>query len=93
MRHRYTPLGEDQLDVTQAEAEEVIQPHRVPDDLGREAIAGVGGGLWRHPASFAQAIRSGQPSSTWQYPAGEYRIARTKAFPIWQQGTCAQVAL
>jgi hypothetical protein len=42
------PLGEDQLDVSEAQAEEVIQPDSVADDLGREAVPRVGGGLGRH---------------------------------------------
>jgi hypothetical protein len=45
MRDGDAALGEDQLDVAQAEAEEVVEPYGMPDDLGREAVAGVGGGL------------------------------------------------
>ena len=37
------PLGEDQLDVSEAQAEEVLQPDSVADDLGREAVPRVGG--------------------------------------------------
>jgi|ERR1700722_18035145 hypothetical protein len=32
-------LGQDQLDVAQAEAEEVVQPYDVVDDLSRKAVA------------------------------------------------------
>jgi hypothetical protein len=34
-----------QLHIPQAEAEDMIEPRRMADDLGWEAIAGVGGGL------------------------------------------------
>jgi hypothetical protein len=38
----------DSTDVAEAQAEEVIQPDSVADDLGREAVPRVGGGLGRH---------------------------------------------
>jgi hypothetical protein len=38
----------DSTDVSEAQAEEVIQPDSVADDLGREAVPRVGGGLGRH---------------------------------------------
>jgi hypothetical protein len=42
-----TALCQDQLNVAQAEAEDVIQPDGVADDLGREpmAVVGSGGGV------------------------------------------------
>jgi hypothetical protein len=40
--HGDAPLGEDQLHIPQAEAEHVIEPHRVADDLSREAVPRVG---------------------------------------------------
>jgi hypothetical protein len=67
------PLGQDQLHVAQAQAEDVVEPYCMADDLGREAVAGVGGGLGRHPASIAQPARSGQKPSTWQCLAGGSR--------------------
>ena len=60
----HAPLGQDQLDIAQAEAEHVVQPDGVADDLGREAVPGVAGGVWRHPASLAQPLRSGHGPST-----------------------------
>jgi len=59
VRDRHAALGQDQLDLAQAQAEHVIQPHRVADDLGREAVAGVGRGLGHHPTILAQPLRSG----------------------------------
>jgi hypothetical protein len=59
-----TPLGQDQLHVAQAQAEKVVQPHGMADDLGRETVAGVGGGLWRHRASLDQPPRPGQKPRT-----------------------------
>jgi hypothetical protein len=38
-------FGQDQLHVTQAQAEDVIQPHGMVDDLGRNPMPGIGGGL------------------------------------------------
>jgi hypothetical protein len=55
---RNAPLGQDQLDIAQAEAEDVVQPHGMVDDLGWEPIARIGGGLGRHPASFAHPLPS-----------------------------------
>ena len=53
-------LSQKQLDVTQAAAEQVIQPHSLANDCGREA----GGGSADPPASAArQGCRSdGHPS-------------------------------
>jgi hypothetical protein len=36
-----TPLGQDQLDVAQAQAEQVVEPDGVLDDLDWEAVPGV----------------------------------------------------
>src|SRR5215212_4370852 len=66
--HGHAPLGEDQLHIPQAEAEHVIEPHRVADDLSREAMPGVGGGIGRHPASLAEPSHSGQRPAIWQCP-------------------------
>src|SRR5947209_7885289 len=41
VRHRNPSLGQQVLDVTQAEGEPKIEPNRLANDLGREAIAGV----------------------------------------------------
>jgi len=40
-------LGQDQLDVAQAQAENVIQPYSLADDFGRKAmaVAWIGGGF------------------------------------------------
>ncbi len=53
------PLGQDQLDIAQAQAEDVIKPYRMADDLGRKAVSGVSGELGRHQPSLAQLLRSG----------------------------------
>jgi hypothetical protein len=39
MGDHHAALGQDQLDITQAEAENLVQPHGMTDDLGREAMA------------------------------------------------------
>jgi len=59
--NHHATLGQDQLDVAQTEAEDVIQPHRVADDLSRKAMAVIQAGLWRHPVSFACRRDQRQP--------------------------------
>jgi len=54
MRDHHATLGQDQLDVTQTEAEDVIPLHRVTDDLGRQPMPRVGGRLWRHSVNLAR---------------------------------------
>ena len=54
--HDHASFGEDQLDVPQTEAEDVIQPDGVSDYHGRKAMARIGGGLRRHPGSLAQYL-------------------------------------
>ncbi len=46
----------------------MTEPEGVADDLGREAIPGVGDGFWRHPASLAEPGRSDQRRPSWQCP-------------------------
>jgi hypothetical protein len=46
-------LSQEQLNVPQAEAEHVVEPDGVADDLGWEPIAAVGVG-WRYAASLAR---------------------------------------
>src|SRR3954469_13252552 len=74
------PLGQDQLHIPQAQAEYMVQPYSVADDLGRKAIAGIGGEVGRHPASLARPYRFGQRASTWQCPA---EGARSQERPGW----------
>ncbi len=50
-------LGQQVLDVAVAEREAEVQPHRVPDDLGRELMAGVGD--WWHRPSLRRLPASG----------------------------------
>ena len=52
------PFGEDQLNIPEAQAEDVVEPDGVADDLGWEAVAWEGGGLGRHLAILAQPCRS-----------------------------------
>ena len=42
VRHHDAALRQDQLDVPQAEAEDVIQPDRVADDVRRKSVPGIG---------------------------------------------------
>ena len=47
--------GQDRLDIAQAQAEAVTQPHRVPDHLGRVAEAATRVGSMRHGRKAAMA--------------------------------------
>src|SRR4051794_23678228 len=73
------PLGQDQLHIPQAQAEYMVQPYSVADDLGRKAIAGIGGEVGRHPASLARPYRFGQRASTWQCPRSAWPRAAPSA--------------
>ena len=42
MGHHNAAFGQDQLDVTQAQAEDVIQPHGMADDLNRKPVPVIG---------------------------------------------------
>jgi hypothetical protein len=45
MRDGDAPLRQDQFHIPQAQAEHVIQPHSVADDLRREAVSRISGGV------------------------------------------------
>ena len=54
VRHRYAPLRQDELDVAQAQAEHVVQPDGVADDLGGKPVTGVGDGFWVSSTQLGQ---------------------------------------
>src|SRR4051794_9946227 len=57
--------GEQLLDHPQGEREAEVEPDRVTDDLGREAVAGVGrSGGWRHPGPIAGSPACAQPTTS-----------------------------
>jgi hypothetical protein len=64
VRDHDAPLRQDQLDIAQAQAEDVVEPYGMADHLGREPMAGVGGGVGRHATSLAEPRCSGYPAST-----------------------------
>jgi hypothetical protein len=49
-----TSLSQKQLDIAQAEAEHMIQPDSIVDDLGGEAMAVVRVGWWLHPLTVVR---------------------------------------
>ena len=53
-------LGQQQLDISQAQAEHVVEPYRVADKVCREAVTMVR--VWRllHPRFLAQAVANRQ---------------------------------
>jgi hypothetical protein len=57
-----TALSQEQLDIPQTEAEDVLQPDSVADDLGGEPMTIVRVGLRLHAASLARLRTCGQ---TW----------------------------
>ena len=59
--HDDATLSQDQFDIPQAEAEHVVQPDSVADDLGRKAMAVLGVGLWLHATSLTR-LRAGRQS-------------------------------
>jgi hypothetical protein len=50
--HEHSPLGQDEFDIPQVQAEDMIQPDRVTDHPGREALSAVGGRLGCHLVSL-----------------------------------------
>jgi hypothetical protein len=58
----HAALGQDQLNVTQTEAENMIQPDRVANDLGRKPMPRIGDRLLRHPVTLAQLPATCQPA-------------------------------
>jgi hypothetical protein len=58
VRDAHTPLRQDQFDVPQAQAEDVVGPDRVGDDRGGKPVTAVADGFCGHPTSLAQP-RSG----------------------------------
>jgi MFS family permease len=71
----HAPPSEKQLNVSKAQAEEVIKPDGMPDDLSREAVPRVGGGLGRHRAILARPLRSGQRSLNVTMPSRELGLS------------------
>lgn len=45
VRDHNAALGQDQIDITQAEAENVVESNGMVGDLGREAVTGIGRAL------------------------------------------------
>ena len=66
MGHHDAALGQDQLDVTQALAEDVIPPHGLVDDLGRKPVPRIGRGFECHAVSLSRPSSQRQPRLTWQ---------------------------
>ena len=61
-----TAFCQKRLDIPQAQAEHVIQPHGAADDLGGEAVPVIGRELGRHPDSFTHGRLKHQTWLTWQ---------------------------
>jgi len=54
------------LDIAQAETEDMIQPDRLADDLGRKPVPRIREGLDRHAVSVAHLLLTRQRRLTWQ---------------------------
>ena len=59
-------VDQDKLDVAQAEAEDVIQPDGMADDLGRNPMPRIRGWLGCHDVSLAHLPFKRQQRPTWQ---------------------------
>src|SRR4249920_3768723 len=64
IRDNDATFSQQQLNIPQAEAEHVIQPDRVADDLGRKAVAVVRIGWGFHADSLAGLQQAGQTRLT-----------------------------
>lgn len=53
-----SPLGEKILDISEAQAEAMVNPHRLADDLRREPIAGVSRPSPLHGTSLSVSFAS-----------------------------------
>jgi hypothetical protein len=53
MRHDDSPFGEKILDISEAQAEAMVRPDRVADDLGRKTIARVTRPIALHGVSLS----------------------------------------
>ena len=56
--HDDSPLGEKILDISEAQAEAMVSPDRIADDLGRETIAGVTRPIALHGTSLSVSCPS-----------------------------------
>lgn len=61
MGHHDAAFGQNQFDVTRAQAEDVIQPYGVADDLGRKSVPGLGGKFACHAGSLGRPSSLRQP--------------------------------
>ena len=68
MGHDYAAFAEDQLDVAQAEAEYVMQPDGMTDDLGRKSMPRLRSVLVCHAVGFAWPSLKRHQQGTCQCP-------------------------
>jgi hypothetical protein len=73
--HDDASFGQDQLDVAQAEAEYVIPPDGIADDLGRKPMPRICRGLVGHAVSFACLPLKRHQQLTCQMPLDRHREA------------------
>src|SRR5882724_3063907 len=59
-RHQDATLGQDEFDVPEAEAEQMIQPYGVADDLSLKAMAAIQGCWSGHSSTLARRPASGK---------------------------------
>ena len=59
-----TPFRQQQFDIAETQTEYVVQPNRMADQLGREAVAIVRVGWLSHPAILARAAPASQTRLT-----------------------------
>jgi hypothetical protein len=64
MGHNDAALGQDQLDVAQAEAEYVVEPDGVADDLSGEPVTRIRDRVERHQINLSDPARPDNWPST-----------------------------
>ena len=69
MGHYDATFRQDQLDIAQAEAEDVIQPDRMADNVGGKPVSRIRGGFGCHSVSLAHLPHRRQPPLTCQCPS------------------------
>ena len=73
-------LGEKIFDIPETQAEAMISPHRIADDLGRETIAGVTRAITLHGTSVSGFVRKlTMPVEELEALSGKKRNARLEA--------------
>jgi hypothetical protein len=84
--HHQSALGQQILDVAKTEREPEIEPDRLVNNLGREAVSGVADFL--HPLGYSATGRTASPTRR-DNARRTLRVLRDEAFRTWRAATAA----